>query len=177
MKEGSGSESGSISLTNGSGSGRPKNMWIRIRNTDHSCCCCCWCCFRHCSCWQGRPRSWSPGAVAAYPKRPVLKDKATKNYYNEIPRRPVLKDKAGKNYHQEISRRPVLKDKAIKNYYHEILCKSLGPIHFSAFQSWKVLDLFTVLALIQSWKGKFLIEPIFLSPTNLYWEFFSFRFH
>jgi hypothetical protein len=31
MTEGSGSES--IALTNGSGSGRPKNMWIRIRNT------------------------------------------------------------------------------------------------------------------------------------------------
>jgi hypothetical protein len=26
--------SGSIPLTSGSGSGRPKNMWIRIRNTD-----------------------------------------------------------------------------------------------------------------------------------------------
>jgi hypothetical protein len=25
--------SGSITLTNGSGSGRPKNLWIRIRNT------------------------------------------------------------------------------------------------------------------------------------------------
>ncbi len=34
MTEGSGSETGSIPLTNGSGSGRPKNMWIRwIRNT------------------------------------------------------------------------------------------------------------------------------------------------
>jgi hypothetical protein len=32
MIEGSGSES--IPLTSGSGSGRPKNMWIRIRNTD-----------------------------------------------------------------------------------------------------------------------------------------------
>jgi hypothetical protein len=31
MIEGSGS--GSIPLTSGSGSGRPKNMWIRIRNT------------------------------------------------------------------------------------------------------------------------------------------------
>ncbi len=31
MIEGSGSESGSIPLTNGSGSRRPKNMWIRIR--------------------------------------------------------------------------------------------------------------------------------------------------
>jgi hypothetical protein len=28
-----GSRSGSIPLTSGSGSGRPKNMWIRIRNT------------------------------------------------------------------------------------------------------------------------------------------------
>jgi hypothetical protein len=27
--------SGSIPLTNGSGSGRPKNIWIRIRNTDY----------------------------------------------------------------------------------------------------------------------------------------------
>jgi hypothetical protein len=27
--------SGSIPLTSGSGSGRPKNMWIRIRNTDY----------------------------------------------------------------------------------------------------------------------------------------------
>jgi hypothetical protein len=26
--------SGSIPLTNGSGSGRPRNMWIRIQNTD-----------------------------------------------------------------------------------------------------------------------------------------------
>jgi hypothetical protein len=43
MTEGSGSESGSTLLTNGSGSGRPKNMWIRLiriririrmRNTD-----------------------------------------------------------------------------------------------------------------------------------------------
>jgi hypothetical protein len=34
MIEGSGS--GSIPLTNGSGSGRPKNMWIRIRNTAES---------------------------------------------------------------------------------------------------------------------------------------------
>ncbi len=35
MIEGSGSGSGSIPLTSGSGSGsrRPKNMWIRIRNT------------------------------------------------------------------------------------------------------------------------------------------------
>ncbi len=31
-----GSGSGSISLTSGSGSGRPKNMWIRIRNTGFS---------------------------------------------------------------------------------------------------------------------------------------------
>ncbi len=28
--------SASISLTNGSGSGRPKNMWIRIRNTENN---------------------------------------------------------------------------------------------------------------------------------------------
>jgi hypothetical protein len=34
MIEGSGSGSRSISLTNGSGSRRPKNLWIRIRNTD-----------------------------------------------------------------------------------------------------------------------------------------------
>jgi hypothetical protein len=33
MIEGSGS--GSIPLTSGFGSGRPKNMWIRIRNTDY----------------------------------------------------------------------------------------------------------------------------------------------
>jgi hypothetical protein len=33
MIEGSGAGSGSIPLTSGSGSGRPKNMWIRIRNT------------------------------------------------------------------------------------------------------------------------------------------------
>ncbi len=32
-RPGSRAESGSIPLTNGSGSGRPKNMWIRIRNT------------------------------------------------------------------------------------------------------------------------------------------------
>jgi hypothetical protein len=31
MIEGSGA--GSIPLTSGSGTGRPKNMWIRIRNT------------------------------------------------------------------------------------------------------------------------------------------------
>ena len=30
-----GSESGSITLTNGSGSERPKNMWIRIHNTGY----------------------------------------------------------------------------------------------------------------------------------------------
>jgi hypothetical protein len=30
---GAGSGSGSIPLTSGSGSGRPKNLWIRIRNT------------------------------------------------------------------------------------------------------------------------------------------------
>jgi hypothetical protein len=34
MIEGSGAGVGSIPLTTGSGSGRPKNMWIRIRNTD-----------------------------------------------------------------------------------------------------------------------------------------------
>jgi hypothetical protein len=32
-RTGSGAGSGSIHLTNGSGSRRPKNMWIRIRNT------------------------------------------------------------------------------------------------------------------------------------------------
>jgi hypothetical protein len=33
MIEGSGSGYGSIPLTSGSGSWRPKNMWIRLRNT------------------------------------------------------------------------------------------------------------------------------------------------
>ncbi len=38
MMEGSrsGSRAGSIPLTNGSGSRRPRNLWIRIRNTDNN---------------------------------------------------------------------------------------------------------------------------------------------